>query len=129
MSCADVCLSMDHDGNEFYAEAMRKARKPHRCCECYRTIQPGERYAHAAGLSSGADRPFTAKTCEECHDIREALVCGSWIFEVLWEQIEEGVFPSWQHTGPWDCLAKIDNPAARAKLSQAFEAWKAEHSS
>jgi hypothetical protein len=126
MSCADVCLDMDHDGNEFYTEAMRTARKPHRCCECQRTIQPGERYEHAAGKGHG-DRVFTAKTCAECSAIRDALVCGSWVFEQLWEAIEESVFPTWIHTGPWDCLAKIESVDARKALSDAFYAWKAEH--
>lgn len=43
MSCADVCLDMDYDGdNEFYAEVIRTARQPHACCECGRTILEDE---------------------------------------------------------------------------------------
>lgn len=41
-----------------------KARKPHRCDECYGTIQPGETYRKCTGVFDGAG--FTHKMCNDC---------------------------------------------------------------
>jgi hypothetical protein len=123
MSCADVCLDMDcgHD-NEFYAESWRVARREHRCCECRRTIRPGERYQRASGKSDGDF--WMAKTCAQCAEIRKAFVCGSWEFERLWECIAEELFPVWQTHSPIDCLAKLETPEAIAKCREQFAAWQ-----
>ncbi len=125
MSCADVCISMDYDGNRFASSKMRTARKPHRCCECRETIPVGARYEVYSACSDDGDF-FEAKTCAVCFDIRNALVCGSWIFEELWEAIEEGVFPAWITTSPIDCLAKVDSLAARDRLRERFAGWRDE---
>lgn len=123
MSCADVCLSMDHDGNKFQSSQLRKARKPHKCCECGETIPAGATYEYYSACSCDGDF-FDAKTCVICLDIRNALVCGMWIFEMLWESIEEEVFPAWLASSPIDCLAKVETLAARNVLRQRFAAWK-----
>jgi hypothetical protein len=46
----------------------RKARKPHRCCECWRKILPGEQYWHYRGISEGD--PVSENTCEACESLR-----------------------------------------------------------
>ena len=124
MSCADVCISDMgwYDENDLHDARKRRARVEHRCCECGRTICPGETYEHVAGKSDG--RIWTAKTCTECVEIRAALVCGSWVYGDLWEAIQEEVFPAWLRTGPWDCLAKIDLLSARRLLEARFAAWQ-----
>lgn len=123
MSCADVCLDMYYDGdNEFYSERIVKAKKPHRCCECQRTIAPSESYEHVSGRSEGDF--WTAKTCADCRAIRKALVCGTWVFGGLWEAIEESVFPEWLRVSPIDCLAKIDERSARDLLRHRFRDWR-----
>lgn len=126
MSCADVCIDMDYDeSNAFYHEAIVVARKAHQCCECRETIPPGSRYQRVTGKSDGD--VWTSKTCADCMAIRNALVCGSWVFGLLWEEIEQGVFPAWLTTSPIDCLAKIDELSARQKLRDRFAEWKAEN--
>ncbi len=125
MSCSDVCLDMDYDvDNEFYAEVTYTARKPYHCCECRETIVPGQRYERATGKAD--DHIWTVKTCAHCAAIRKALVCGSWQFGKLWEQIEENVFPVWLTHSPIDCLAQIDSLEARNKLRERFDEWQAE---
>jgi hypothetical protein len=117
------------DGNDFYSETMRRARKEHRCCECRRTIRRGEMYEHVAGKTSGYDRPWTSKTCAECREIRKALVCGSWMFGALWEHIDPYVYESWDRTGPWDCLAKVESEKARQLLMDGYDEWREERAS
>lgn len=57
-----------------HSEYFPTARKEHKCCECQRTIKPGERYQLYSGVWEGAGMSF--KTCRECHAIREAIKDG-----------------------------------------------------
>jgi hypothetical protein len=125
MSCADVCLDHDADAyNDFYNESVVKARKPHKCCECQATIPVGTRYQRVGGKSEGD--VWTATSCLPCAEIRKAFVCGSWTFGMLWESIEEGMFPIWDEQGPIDCLAKLETLEARNKAREQYRAWKAD---
>ncbi len=49
-----MCMIDDADGSPaFSLEQRHKARKPHRCGECFRTIAPGETYVYASWLMDG----------------------------------------------------------------------------
>lgn len=123
MSCADVCIDMDVNVyNDFYCETQRKAQKPHICCECRETIKPGKDYWHAVGKSEGDI--WTAKTCAVCYEVRRTFVCGSWEFGGLWQAIRDVLFPSWDVSGPIDCLAKVETLEARNKLRKEYADYK-----
>lgn len=123
MSCADVCLDHYYDAdNEFYSESVVIARKAHQCCECRETIRAGDSYERASGKADGD--LWTAKTCRLCREIRKAFVCGTWTFGLLWESIEESMFPIWDDKGPIDCLAKLDSVEARNKCREAYRQWR-----
>lgn len=124
MSCADVCLDMDYDAcaNDFYHERMVVARKAHRCCECGEAIPVGARYQRATGKSDG--EVWTATTCAVCAEIRQAFVCGSWVFGGLWDEIEDVMFPVWNEQGPLDCLAKLQTIEARDKCRTRYREWR-----
>lgn len=126
MNCRDVCLDMDYDSDyaEFYREVARKARKAHECCECKSTIEPGQPYWYATGKNDGD--VWQAKTCATCYEIRRALVCGSWVFGLLWEEIEENIFPAWRELSPIDCLALVDSLEARNALRARYAEWLGE---
>lgn len=81
----------DYEAPEFYKVQSRVARKPHRCGECGRKIQPGERYTHCAGKWEGV---FTAHhRCSHCDAVCEALderiPCYCWYWGGLYE--DEGL--------------------------------------
>lgn len=63
-----MCLDVDDDfGGVMLGSGERKARKEHRCQECGRTIEPGERYrywCHVGGEFSEGKQ--TDKMCAHC---------------------------------------------------------------
>ena len=56
---------------DVYVETWAKARKEHRCCECYSVIPKCEEYQRVTMLYDG--RWYHYKTCEKCADLRESL--------------------------------------------------------
>ena len=55
---------------DLHRELWPKARKRHKCCECRKTIQPGEKYQLIEGLWDG-DCWDRFKTCAECAEMRD----------------------------------------------------------
>ena len=62
MSC-----ECDYEPPEAFSVETRTARKAHRCSECRRTIEPGERYRHVWGVWEGT--PAIFKRCETCGEL------------------------------------------------------------
>jgi hypothetical protein len=115
--CSCLYDSGDGDQPSFHSRAWRKARKPHKCYECRRTIQPGELYEHFSGKwEHGID---TYSTCAECQNIRASLYCGQeWTFGCLWEDVEEQLF---RETGlTVECIDKLTTPEAKHMLQQRW---------
>ena len=48
----------------------RRARKPHKCCECGTSISVGDRYQYSSGIWDG--KPSDYKQCINCHEIMDA---------------------------------------------------------
>ena len=57
-----------------------RARKQHRCCECYGIIEPGEKYHVFKGVW---DVPMTFKTCSDCERERENYKSSMCIYDIL----------------------------------------------
>jgi len=81
---------------------MRRARKPHRCCECGETIEPGETHHWVRGLWDGCWETY--RTCLVCHQIKQDYFC-SWAFGALWEAVgeclgHECIDPDYEN--PWE---------------------------
>ena len=83
------------DQASVYSEWTRKARKPHKCCECRGAIQPGETYHVFSGCWDGEWSDF--KTCPDCNKLRSEIGtdCGWHDGEgLLFGQLYEDVFGS-----------------------------------
>ncbi|MCR0981824.1 hypothetical protein [Roseomonas populi] len=67
----------------------RKARKAHRCCECFRRIAAGEHYHVEKILFDG--RWDTFRTCSQCRVAQLWLAenCGGYVFECAREEMLE----------------------------------------
>jgi len=57
-----------------YSEVIRRARKPHKCCECGTAIAEGEQYQVASGKWDGRFDTFC--TCLACVAIRSKAIEG-----------------------------------------------------
>lgn len=70
-------------------EQHRKARKTHRCNECYRDIQTGETYLYETHIWDG--KVNTHKTCQHCLVVRSWLLgeCGGFLYGAIEEDIRE----------------------------------------
>ena len=75
------------DENEFHQDEWRTARREHRCCECHRTIEPGEYYERVTLRSEGEFSRF--KTCLGCYRIRMRWMPGGWWYGCVAESIAE----------------------------------------
>lgn len=81
--------SVDHDAMPRVQDStIRRARKPHTCVECGRTIAPGERYEVYSGIGHDGD-PFRDSTCLGCYRIRERWCAGGWFRGGVAEQVQE----------------------------------------
>lgn len=68
---------MSGDAPEFFADIeLRRANKPHRCCECHGEIANGEQHWYFAGVWDGDFKAF--RVCVACEEIRQEIVddCG-----------------------------------------------------
>lgn len=51
-------------------EKIRKARKQHKCCECYALIEVGQEYCYSSGIWEC--EPFDYKQCLNCSSLMKA---------------------------------------------------------
>lgn len=121
MSDCGVCIGVEPDGTcDFIVQEIRKARKPHKCCECYKEIPIGERYEHARGKYEG--EMWTAETCLVCAEIAEAFYCNGRMFGgELWQDMDECEVFEGMTTG---CLDRLTTAAAKAELMRRWQEWK-----
>jgi hypothetical protein len=66
---------------DFYTVTTPTARKPHRCCECLRTIEIGERYERVSAKYDG--RLADIKTCGDCSAIIASLQTDCYVHSEL----------------------------------------------
>jgi hypothetical protein len=106
------------DGPEFTSTKIRTARKLHQCCECKETILPRDAYEYSTGKWDGELSVF--KTCLSCVEIRTHFACDGFIYEKLWEDLQDNFFPDMKAGGP--CMEGL-SPEARARLIDKRMKW------
>lgn len=67
------------------------ARKPWRCIECGRTIQPGERYHYTTGRLVTEKQWQQIRQCQHCHTAADWLlaICSGWIYGEVYNDLRE----------------------------------------
>lgn len=87
------CYCDDGEPAEFYHLSEHKARVLHKCTECGRAIQSGERYEKVFAKWDGS--VDTIKTCQRCVAIREHLKahvrCFCWMHHSLLDDVRNEV--------------------------------------
>jgi len=118
MTC-DVCIDVyDVDGYRpsVFCAHNRTAHKVHRCDECYRNIEPGEKYSEERGLWDS--EWSTWKTCSDCLSVREAMF-SQYQYGELWSNVTDYV-DDVRGDVPEACLAAV-TPRARGRLCALIE--------
>lgn len=85
-----MCLIEDAEGHtHMFNNQHRTARKDHKCGECWRTINKGEKYYATSGV--GEDGFFSTKTCSHCKIAQEWLTkqCRGFCYGMVEEDIRE----------------------------------------
>lgn len=84
-----MCMVDQGDGPSFWTETQFRARKVHRCCECYRDIKAGEQYWKSFGVNDGT--ASSDKMCEHCRVPAQWLSksCGGFLYSMVEEDIRE----------------------------------------
>lgn len=122
MSC-NVCIGAeDYESDDFYSNKEVIARKPHRCCECKRTIAKGDKYIRDFGKFDGA--MFAEKSCLLCAEIRSVFTCAggaSPIYGGLWAEMREYAFPELTTAG--ECFREL-SPGAKEFVLEKWRMWK-----
>lgn len=78
------------DRYDYHRAKMQLSRKVHKCNECRREIQTGEKYeCVTAGYTGSA--PDTWRTCEHCIAARQWLQweCDGWLYGGVYEDLSE----------------------------------------
>lgn len=98
MSYECVC---DGDYPEVYERRLQKARKTHKCDECWREIKPGEQYEYTFSVLGGDVWP--SRTCSHCLDLRDFVVahipCSCWQHGSMIDDVMEDA-KQWAHQAP-----------------------------
>jgi hypothetical protein len=113
------CACIDAEGDDYAESSYTKiltARKPHKCGECYRKIQPGEQYEMCTMLFEG--EWSRCKTCLDCRSVTAAFFCG-FTFETVWEDLRSSLRDSYGRF-PEDKMSLL-TPAAREKVFALIE--------
>lgn len=86
-----MCMIQDADSWKFFHSKEVTSRKTWKCVDCYRTIQPGERYHYATGLLAGAKTWDQLRQCMHCHIAAEWLfvICHGWVYGGILEDLQE----------------------------------------
>lgn len=84
-----MCMADGGDGPDFFSAHNPVARKVHKCGECGRDIQPGERYERHFGTYDGFS--YSGKTCAHCEVLCEWLAenCDGYLYGVVVEDFTE----------------------------------------
>jgi hypothetical protein len=110
----------DTDGQaSVYWPSRPIARKAHRCDECGRQIQPGERYERVRAVWDGD--PQTCRTCVYCLGVRDSVdavaQCFCWTHSYMLEDAMDWVRENKRRTpgiamrvGRWIVEGKRDRP-------------------
>lgn len=117
--CSCIYISFHDCYPDFYSDEYRVARKEHKCTECGRIINKGEKYNYVAGKWEDEFNVF--KTCNDCISLLSVFFCEGYNFGSIWDDFREHVNC---------CDAKIDSsyivkltPAARKKACNIIEKY------
>lgn len=108
-----MCMIEDGEPCDVWIETAHRARKEHKCEECYRMIMPGEMYRRIFMVSDGHAR--TSKMCAHCTKAAGLLVeqCGGYAAGGVLEDLTQHC--EWLNEYQWSRQAARHVVAMRRK--------------
>ena len=121
MQTCSVSFGMEADEMcAFWKTSIKTARKVHRCAECRKEIQPGQKYESLSYVFDGAFHH--EKKCLICTEIRDAFLEDGCTYcsGDMWSEIRDSVFREITTT----CFDRLKTPEAKAELRREWMEWK-----
>jgi len=75
---------------EVVRDDTRIARKNHRCSECNEIIKAGNPYQYKFYIYE--DSKTSHRTCMDCISVRNLFFCEGFVFEQMWNDLEDYIF-------------------------------------
>lgn len=117
----------DYEQPTFFRESQPRAKVRHRCGECSRVIQPGERYNKITGKWDGEFRSYAR--CAHCEAVAAALrvlPCFCDYYGGLWETVGDGWLDDLREaqTGDYFSVMRLVAAAKKARRANRHEVEK-----
>lgn len=96
------------------------AASNHRCCECQRSIEPGEVYEHYKGMYD--DKWYTYDTCSDCLSIRNVFFANGYYFGEVLEYFYEFINDNGGQISE-KCLSALTPRAREMACERIQEIW------
>jgi len=116
MECATVSVYVD-DYCRTLREEQPTARKQHKCNECRRTIEAGEKYNREVSLYDGDISTY--KTCLDCMSIRREFFSGGFYYGDTKWMLRDHINEIYGDVSE-SCLASL-TPGARGMVCEMVE--------
>jgi hypothetical protein len=117
MTCCPLSAN-DGPNAKVFKKSRVSARKDTTCCECRDPIARGTVHEVIRGLWEQSWSTY--RTCLICVEIRDHFECEGWLFEHVWDDLQENFFPDMKAGGP--CMEGL-SPDAKARLFDRRMAW------
>jgi hypothetical protein len=105
----------------WYKTRYPTARVDHRCDECHRIIDAGEKYENTCGKWSHKFHYFT--TCYDCVKARSIFYCEGWAYGEVWHGIREMIIENSCQVD-WDEVARLSPHGLRLMISILEECYE-----
>lgn len=121
MECACIDVDIDLDCTvEILSDKTVMAKKEHKCCECKRAIEPGEKYRNECLKFEGKLERW--KTCLDCLSVRREIFC-SFYFGCLWDDLETELFEN-DGTLSEECVSSLTCKARERVCEIIDRVWE-----
>jgi hypothetical protein len=105
---ACCCIDVDDPAEICDKREIKRARKPHECCECLRVIPAGAPYRYEAALHGGSWSHW--KTCALCASVRDDRFGCGFYWGNLWELLRDCLDEACSCEDECDCDSWLDPP-------------------
>lgn len=98
------------------------ARRKHKCGECHREINTGEKYESVSYVVDG--KIYRIKTCIDCLSVRDLFFCHCIPISGFWDVLKENM--DYDSAIPWSGIAGLTKKVRDSVCDMIEECWAAD---